>query len=113
MRGQFYRDGALSDDGKTIQVSGPVDWESDELGAVIHATLTQPQPDNATADGFSIFTPATSDSWFATLTVRDGKIFRRGAAGAVGDATVSIKDNKPDEQYQWPDQVILHDGKEV
>jgi len=86
-----------------IQVSGPVDWESDEAGAVIHATLTQ-HP-GGRAEGDSVYTPATADTWFATLTVEGA--FHNGVADALGVATVTITGGQP-EVYRWPDQVVLH-----
>jgi hypothetical protein len=103
-RGQFHRDGAIVPGGK-IQVSGPVDWESDEAGAVVHAMLTQQE---ASASGDSAYTPATADTWFATLSVESGK-FHNGEADALGLATVTISGGQP-EEYRWPDQVVLHGG---
>lgn len=107
MTGRFDFDGAIVAGGTAIQVSGPVRWEDDEAGAVIHATLTM-QP-GVRAIGDSVFTPRTSSTWFATLTVVEGTV-HNGKADAVGSATVTLTNGDTEEYEPWPDKVVLHGG---
>jgi hypothetical protein len=105
MRGQFADTAQILPGRKQVQVSGPVTWDDDEFGAVIHARVTR---EGVTASGASIFIQATAGSWSATLTAHGGQTLVSGMSKARANATVSLKDGSI-EPYNWPDDVNLLD----
>jgi len=106
LTGRFHFDGAIVAGGTAIQVSGPVRWEDDEGGAVVHAQLTQHE---AVARADSVYTPRGAGTWFATLIVVEGT-FHNGATDAEASATVTLTNGENEEYPPWADRVILHGG---
>lgn len=104
MRGQFDDTARIVSDGTAVEVTGPVEWESDELGAVIRARVTQ---GDVVASGTSDFTPSSADTWSATLTAHGGTL-HPGTDPVRANATVSLRDGRK-EPYPWRDEVELFD----
>ena len=64
MRGQFDTTARIVSEGAALEVTGPVEWEDDERGATVRAWVTQ---GDVVASGTSDYTPASKDTWSATL----------------------------------------------
>ena len=104
MRGQFDTTARIVSEGAALEVTGPVEWEDDERGATVRAWVTQ---GDVVASGTSDYTPASKDTWSATLAAHGGKL-HPGFTPARANATVSLKDGQT-EPYPWRDQVDLVD----
>jgi hypothetical protein len=104
MRGQFDITAKIVSGGTVLEVTGPVEWDDDERGATIRAWVTQ---GDVVATGTSAFTPATADTWSATLAAHGGT-FHPGSSPARANAKVSLKDGHT-EPYPWRDDVDLVD----
>jgi hypothetical protein len=108
MRGQFNDTAKIVSNGEGLEVTGPLDWEPDESGAVIHVRVTQEQQNGegrVVATGDSAYTPSGAGSWSASLTTLQGTL-RPGVADAKARASVSLN-NGHTEPYAWPDTVDL------
>jgi hypothetical protein len=96
----------LSNDRKTVTVTGPIsDWENDEAAAVFSVVISQASGNGAgptTAIGSStVMYEPDANRWTAVARVtRDSMQFHQGAAKAEAYATIA----KPDggaESYPW------------
>jgi hypothetical protein len=83
-------------------VTGPVEWEDDEHGAVIHVTVTQGE---SQVKGDSGFTPSSTDTWSATLTGNHS--FRPATAEGGATATVQLKDGSTEPYPPWGQEITL------
>ena len=99
----------LSQDGMTVQVTGPISkWDSDEASAVFSVEITQP-PNGArvSARGQSTRTYYPNDTeWRVVAHVIGPKPLELGMAMATATATITLKDGKT-EHYPWPNDVKL------
>ena len=108
MKGQFNDKAKIISNGAGLEVTGPLDWEPDETGAVIHVRVVQERQGGegqVVATGDSAFTPSGAGTWSASLTAHSGTL-RPGMADAKARASVSL-DNGHTEPYSWPDTVDL------
>jgi hypothetical protein len=105
MLGQFNDTAKITSGGTKLEVTGPVTWDDDELGAKIRARVTQ---GDVVASGESDYTPSSAETWSATLTTQGGTLQSGGPEPARANATVS-KDDGHTEPYPWRDQVELVD----
>jgi hypothetical protein len=108
MRGQFDDKAKIISSGAGLEVTGPVEWDSDEFGAVVHVRVTQEQQEkqeHVVATGASAYTRSSATTWSATLTTHSGTL-QPGVADAKARATVSLN-NGHTEPYGWPDTVDL------
>ena len=97
MLGQINPTATISNGGKTLELSGPLDdWEDEEEGAVIHVTVTQ---GGWRVRGASGFTRSGEATWSATITGTD--TFVAGAAHAAATATVHLESGGH-EPYPYP-----------
>ena len=103
MVGQFADTAQISPDGKEVLVSGPIEWEDDEFGAVVVARISK---EGVTGSGASVFVQKPAAMWEATVTVHGNQTFTAGKAAAKANATVSLADGGV-EPYNWPDDVQL------
>jgi hypothetical protein len=102
MRGQFHETAEIRGNGKTLKVTGPVEFEDDERGAVIHVTVVQ---GSSKVQGDSSFTPSGALRWSATLTGSDG--FAPGEANGDASATVHLKDGGTEPYPPWGQEIEL------
>lgn len=105
MTGRFDDTAKIVSGGTQLEVSGPVTWDEDELGATIRARVIQ---GDVVASGESDYTPSSADSWSATLTTHGGTFQSGGPEPTRASATVA-KDDGHSEPYSWRDQVELID----
>ena len=101
MHGKFDPTAQIVPGGAELQVSGPVTWDPDEFGAVIHARAWQ--DGGVVGSGASDFVFSSAKTWTATLSAHAGT-FQPGRATVRAIATVSL-DNGHTEPYSWPDTV--------
>jgi hypothetical protein len=101
----------LSNDGMTVQVTGPIlKWDSDERSAVFSVEIVQP-PNGArvSARGQSTRTHHPNDKkWQAVARVSGPRRLQPGPALATATATITLKNGKT-EHYPWPVDVVLTD----
>ena len=96
----------LSDDRKTVTVTGPIeDWQNDEAAAVFSVVISQASGNGAgptTAIGASTLTyEPDADSWTAEVRMtRNTMQFHQGNATARAWATVA-KPGGGAESYEW------------
>jgi hypothetical protein len=98
----------LKKDGRTVQVTGPIEWEPDEASAEFSVEIIQP-PNGArvSARGQSRRTYYPKDKrWQAVARVSGPKPLEIGVAKATATATITLKDGKT-ETYPWPNTVEL------
>lgn len=91
--GKFNSTAKIVANGSAIKVSGPISFDSDELGAVVTATVVQ---NGVHCTGSSAFT--SGPTWSATLSC-DGKV-SPGDANAQAKALVYLVGGGT-EQYTW------------
>ena len=92
MRGQINDTAQLNGDGKTLLVTGWVQFDDDEKSAVMRVTVTQ---GGSTVTGKSANTPRTKSAWTAEIKGRDD--FLPGPAHAEATATVTLKSGATEE----------------
>ena len=96
----------LSDDRKTVTVTGPIDdWQNDEAAAVFSVVISQASGNGAgptTAIGASTVTyEPDQNRWTAQARVtRNGMLFHQGNATARAWATIA-KPGGGAESYEW------------
>ena len=101
----------LDDDGKTVQVNGPiVSWEADEVSAVVSVVITQMKANRkiAVATGISgqVVKASNPTQWSAVARGTPGPGPEFGQATAYATAIVQ-HDNGTFEPYNWPVQIRL------
>jgi hypothetical protein len=98
MVGQINDTARLHGDGKTLQVTGWLQFEADEKSTVVVVTVTQ--DDGAlTVTGPSGNTPSIKKAWAAEVDGDD--TFHAGTANAKATATVYLRDGT---QEQYPEE---------
>lgn len=95
MVGQIHDTARLRGDGKTLQVTGWLEFEADEKSTVVLVTVTQ---EGSTVAGPSGNTPSIKKAWAAEVDGDD--TFEPGPAQAVATATVYLRDGT---QEQYPE----------
>jgi hypothetical protein len=104
MVGQFNETVRIVDGGAAIEVTGPVDWEDDEFGAVIHARVKQ---NGVVGSGASTFVRSSDATWSAKVFAHGGGTFEAGVGVPTrANAQVSLIDGRM-EPYNWDDTVEL------
>jgi hypothetical protein len=96
MRGQINDTARLRGNGKTLQVTGWLEFDDDEKSTVVLVTVTQ---GGSTVIGPSGNTPSIKKFWAAEVDGND--TFQPGPAHAEATATVYVQ-NGPPEQYPEP-----------
>jgi hypothetical protein len=96
MRGQINDTARLHGAGKTLQVTGWLEFEADEKSTVVVVTVTQ---DGATVTGPTGNTPSIKKAWAAEVDGDD--TFQPGVAHAEATATVYLRDGT---QEQYPEE---------
>jgi len=109
MVGQINDTARLHGEGKTLQVTGWLEFDADEKSTVVLVTVTQ-QGTGSTVTGPSGNTPSIKKAWSAEVDGDD--TFQLGPADAVATATVYNRDGTQ-EQYPkagdppWARQITL------
>jgi hypothetical protein len=93
MNGQINDTARLNKDGKTLHVSGWLEFEPDEKSTVVLVTVTQ---NGSKVKGPTGNTPSIKKAWAAEVDGVD--TFLPGTAHAVATATVFLR-NGSQEQY--------------
>jgi hypothetical protein len=91
----------LGNAGTTLHVTGPIKFESDERGAVVHVTVTQ---GGSEVTGDSDFTPSNAQHWSATIC-GTAKFVRDDTARCEATATVRKTDGSFEEYPEPRDPV--------
>ncbi len=95
MRGQINDTAQLYGNGKTLLVTGWVQFDADEQSAIMEVTVSQGA---SRVKGKSGDTPRNKKAWTAEITTRGRATFLPGPARAVVTATVKLNDGTT-EQY--------------
>lgn len=107
MLGQFDDTATIVQGGAALEVTGPVTWDDDEFGAVIHARIKQ---NGVVGSGASDFVRSTDTTWSATVYAHEGTFHEEAEIDVPvrANAQVSLNDGRM-EPYNWDDEVALVD----